>query len=332
MKRTNQILLIVLAVLAVLTAVFFLVRNGNSTVEGWDRDFKVEDVSSIQKIFIADRQGHQTTLERSGEAWVYNGQFPANPVVMKGLLEAISTVELQYIPPASATPTMVEDLASNGIKVEIYGRKDKLLKTYYVGGSTPDERGTFMIMEGSNQPYVAQIPTMVGNLRMRYAAIGDQWRDKTLFRMPPADIDFVSVEYPKMKNRSFVLNREGETFSIRPFYEVTPPIARPYKQGSAENYLEGFRGIVAEAYENDNPLRDTITQRLPFSIITVRTKSGEEEVVRLHPAISRNAYMEEGPPAFEHYLAEVSPNNDFMLVQDRVVTRILWGYDFFFVK
>ena len=332
MKRTNLILFVLLVILAAITAFFYFGKNGNSTIEGWDRDFKVEDVASIQKIFLADRRGNQTTLERSGEEWIYNEKYPVNPNVMKNLLEVISTVELQYIPPASATTPMVKDLASNGIKVEIYGRKDKLLKTYYVGGTTSDERGTIMIMEGSEQPYVTQIPNMVGAVRVRYALTGDQWRDKTLFRMLPADINTVSVEYPKMKNRSFVLNREGEAFSIRPFYEVTPPISRPYKQGSAENYLEGFRGIIAEAYENDNPLRDTIVQRLPFSIITVRTKSGEEQVVRLHPAISRNAYMEEGPPVYEHYLAEVFPNNDFMLVQDRIVTRVLWGYDFFFMN
>ncbi|MBK8490995.1 MAG: DUF4340 domain-containing protein [Saprospirales bacterium] len=332
MKQTNKFLFILLFLLAGATAAFFYFgRNSKSTIEGWDRAFKVEDVTSIQKIFLADRRDNQTTLERSGDGWIYNGKFPANPNVMKSLLEAISLVELQYIPPASATQPMVEDLASNGIKVELYGKKDKLLKTYYVGGTTPDERGTIMIMEGSNQPYVTQIPNMVGALRVRYAVTGDLWRDKSLFLMKPEDITFVSVEYPKMKNRSFVLSKDGEAFSVRPFYEVTPAITNPYKNGSAENYLQGFKGIIAEAFENDNPLRDTIVQRLPFSIITVRTKDNAEQVVRLHPAISKNADMNDPPPVYERYLAEVFPNNDFMLVQDRNITRILWGYDFFYI-
>ena len=290
----------------------------------------MEDVESIQKIFLADRRGNQTTLERSEEGWIYDGRYPVNPNVIKNLLDAVSQVEIQYIPPAAATRPMVEDLASSGIKVEVYGKKDDLLKAYYVGGTTADERGTIMIMEGSEQPYVTQIPSMVGALRVRYAVTGDQWRDKTLFHMKPEDITEVSVEYPKMKNRSFRLTREEDGFSIRPFYEVTRPITLPYKQGSAEHYLQGFEGIIAEAFENENPLRDTIVQRLPFSIITVQTKGGEEQVVRLHPAISSNAYLNEAPPVFEHYLAEVFPNNDFILVQDRIVTRILWGYDFFF--
>ena len=332
MKRSTKILLALLLLLGGATAAYFLAgRNSGAGMGGWDRKFKVEDPESIHKIFLADRRGNQTTLIRTGDKWIYNGAHPANPNIMKNLLEAITRVELQYIPPTSATKPMVEDLAANGIKVEVYGKGDKLLKAYYVGGTTPDERGTIMIMENAEQPYVTQIPSMVGAIRGRYAITGDDWRDKALFSMKPEDIRFVSIEYPRLKNRSFILERSGEEFNIRPFYEVTPTINTPYKKGSGEQFLEGFEGIIIEAFENDNPLRDSITQRIPFSIITLKTKSGEDLTLRMHPAISSNRFLETGPPVYEHYLVEASPSNDFMLVQDRIVSRIHWGYDFFFV-
>jgi len=332
MKRTTKILAVLFILLAGTASIYFIWGGGaNSKLSGWDRDFRVENTESIQKIFLADRRGNLTTLERSGDGWIYNGKYRANPNVMKNLLATIAEIELQSIPSSAAVEPMVKDLATHGIKVEIYGRGDKLLKAYYVGGVTQDERGTFMIMEGSNQPYVVQIPSMVGGIRVRYAITGDDWRDKTLFTMPPGDIVYASIEYPRLKNRSFILERSGDDFSIRPFYDVTPPIAAPYKKGSGERFLQGFENIVAEAFENDNPLRDTIVQRLPFSVITVKTKSGEELTLRLHPAKSSNKYLDEPPPVYEHYLVEVLPQNDFMLVQDRIITRILWGYDFFFV-
>ena len=331
MKKSTRILLATLLVLTAVALIYYLLgRNGKYTRQGWDRDFSVKEEESIQKIFLADRQGNQTTLERAAGGWTYNGQFKANPNVMKNLLETITSVELQYIPPSSAVRPMVEDLATNGIKVEIYGKGGKLLKAYYVGGTTPDERGTFMIMEGSEQPYVTQIPSMMGAIRGRYAVKGDDWRDKTVFPWDPAEIVFVSIEYPKLKNRSFILEKKGEDFTIHPFYEVTPPIAAPYKNGSGEQFLQGFENIIAEAFENDNPLRDSIVQRLPFSVISVRTRGGEERTLRLHPAISSNKYLNEAPPEYERYLVEVMPQNDFMLLQHRIVSRILWGYDFFF--
>lgn len=332
MNKSNRILLIALLVLAGAAAlIYFSGKDKLSTLKSWDREFAVEEVNDIQKIFLADRKGNRTTLERAGDGWLYNGKYPANPNVMKNLLEAVTRVELQFIPPASATQPMVEDLASDGIKVEVYGKNDKLLKAYYVGGTTPDERGTFMIMEGSEQPYVTQIPNMVGGLRVRYAVKGDQWRDKTVFRMSPEEISYVSIEYPKLKNRSFILEKKGDAYEVKPFYSTTPVVDRPYKKGSAESYLTGFQGIIAEAFENDNPLRDTIVQRLPFAVITVKTDDGSEQVVRMHPAISSNRFLETGPPVYERYLIEVFPENDFMLLQDRIVTRVMWGYDFFFL-
>lgn len=332
MNKSTRILLLVLLLLAGATALlFYFGRSSSSTIKSWDREFAVKDAASIHKIFLADRKGNQTTLERSDEGWIYNGKYPASQTMINTLLEAITRVELQFIPPASAIEPMVKDLATLGIKTEIYGKDGKLLKAYYVGGATPDETGTFMIMEGAEQPYVTQIPHMTGSIRIRYALTGDQWRDKGVFRLDPGRIEYVSIEYPKLKNRSFILEKKGRDYAVRPFYETTPPIALPYKKGSAENYLTGFERIIAEAFENTNPLRDTIVQRLPFAIITVRTDEGAEKVVRLHPAISSNRHLESGPPQYERYLVEVFPQNDFMLLQDRIVSRILWGYDFFFI-
>lgn len=332
MNKSTRILLLVLLLLAGATALlFYFGRSSNSTIKSWDRDFAVADAESIHKIFLADRRGNQTTLERSADGWTYNGKYPANQTVVNSLLEAITRVELQFIPPSSAIEPMVKDLATNGIKTEIYGKDGKLLKAYYVGGATPDETGTYMIMDGAEQPYVTQLPHLNGSIRIRYALTGDQWRDKGIFRLDPGRIEYVSVEYPKLKNRSFVLEKKDGTYDVRPFYETTPPITLPYKKGSAENYLTGFERIIAEAFENANPMRDTIVQRLPFAIITVRTDDGAEKVAKLHPAISSNRHMGSAPPVYERYLVEVFPQNDFMLLQDRLVTRVLWGYDFFFI-
>ena len=332
MKRSTRILLFILLFLAALSALFFLRKGASpSTMQRWDLQFKVEDAASIQKIFIADRQNNQTTLVRSGDGWIYNGKYPANPNVMKNLLEAVTKVELQYIPPSAATKPMVDDLATRGVKVEIYGKKDKLLKAYYVGGTTADGRGTFMIMEGAENPYVAQIPHMVGAINVRYMVKGDQWRDKTVFRMKPSEIAYVSIEYPKHKNKSFILEKQGGEYTVRPFYEVTSRITAPYKKGSAEAYLQGYERIIAEAFENDNPNREDFQQRVPFSVITVRTDAGEEQTLRLHPAISSNRFLDAPPPEYEHYLIELKPGDDFILMQNLIIERLHWGYDFFFL-
>ena len=322
MKRTTLFLIIFLLLGAAATWYLLSKPDEKTSLAGADRRFKVENTDDIYKIFLADRRGAKTTLERKDGYWLYNGKYTARPNAMDNLLDAISRVEIQYKPPTAAVKNMITSLATEGIKVEIYNKSNKLLKSYYVGGATADELGTYMIIEGAEQPYVASIPGWVGNLRFRYNLTGDDWRDKTVFGEKFENIQSASVEYPKNRNLSFRLEREGKTYHITPFYETTPLIRRPYKAGSAERYLEGFRSLGAEAFENENPKRDSIQRLVPFSIISLKTTAGKEKMVRLFPLMTDSDQV-------ERYLADVN-GTDFMLVQQLVFGKILWGYDFFF--
>jgi len=304
--------------------------DDRSTVLGADRDFSVE-VDRIHKIFLADRQGHQTTLVREKDHWIYNDRWRARPNAMENLLDAIGRVEMKYKPPRAAVPNMVKSLASEGIKVELYDRKGAKIKAYYVGGATPDERGTYLIMEGAEEPYVAHIPSWEGNLRFRFNLRGNDWRDKSVFTEKITEIKAVIIEYPRQKDQSFKLEKQDDQYQVTPYNNLTPRINRPYRQGSAETFLYGFESLVAEAFENDNPKRDSIQQLQPFSMITVKRADGSEQTVRFYPLFEK--FASDGQVVSsgraERYFADMS-NGDFMLVQNRVFKEIFWGYEMFY--
>ncbi len=308
-------------------------EDERTTLAGWDRDFKVEDTERIHKIFLADRQGERVTLERRDGSWLYNGRWKARPNAIENLLDAVSRLEMQFKPPQAMVDPMVRDLAANGIKVELYDRQDELIKAYYVGGATADERGTYVIREGAEQPYVAHIPGWSGNLRFRYNLKGDDWRDKSIFDCDPDEIREVTVEYPKQKNKSFRVEKDGGSYQVRPFYDITPAVEAAPARGLVEAFLAGFESLGAEAFENQNPRRDSIRQLVPFSIITVTDDRGAMREVRLFPIFPKRAPFEspplEGADVVERYFADIS-NGDFMLAQHRVVKKILWAYPFFF--
>ena len=337
MNRTLLLLIIVL-ILGAGTAWLFFQKgeDPSSTLVGWDRDFKVENTDEIHKIFLADRNGGTVTLDRKDGYWMYNNKYRARPNAVENLLDAISRIEMKYKPPRAAIEPMIKSLATEGIKVEVYGKTDNLLKSYYVGGSTPDERGTYMIMDKAEEPYVVSIPSWEGNVRFRYNLQGANWRDKTVFAFEIEDIQSVSIEYPKQKNRSFFLEKRNEDYEVRPFYDITPTISRPYKKGSAQQFLYGFEKLIAEGIENKNEVRDSITQMIPFSIITLTDSKGAETEVKLHPihpkgfVDPKTGIAQEGQPAVDRYYADMVSSGDFMLVQDRLFNKILWGYDFFF--
>lgn len=339
MTRTTWLLLsfFILGVIAVAYTYF---NREDALMRGLkaERNFAVKDVSRLRKIFIAQRDGETTLLEKKGSEWLYNGQHKARPNAIENLLDAIQRVEIDHIPAKAAIKNIVRNLAGEGIKVELYESGDKPIKTYYIGSGTQDERGVYMIIEGFDQPFVCHIPGWEGNLRYRYNLRGDDWRDKTVFAEDPDNIEKVSIEYPKQKNRSFKLERKGNSFDIRPFYEITPRFRLPYREGSAEAFLIGFESLVAEAFENETPAKDSVRQIIPFSIITVTNKQGKTTQAKLFP-IFPEAVVSTDPKTgqwigangatVERYFVDHS-SGDFMLIQDRVFRKVLRGYEFFF--
>ncbi|MCB0599189.1 MAG: DUF4340 domain-containing protein [Lewinellaceae bacterium] len=336
----NRTVVLLIAFLLLGGGVFWYLSQGGdekTTLAGADRAFKVEDIEQVHKIFIADRRGERTTLERRDGYWLYNGQYKARPSVMRPLLDAISRVQVKYKPPQAAVPSMVEALATEGIKVELYDQEGALIKAYYVGGSTSDERGTYMIMDGAEQPYVAELPAWEGNLSVRFRRYGDEWRDKTLFEEEVENIQSVSIEYPKQRSQSFILEDTPDGYAVRPFYDITPETRRPYKAGSAEAFLSNFESVSAEAFRNDLDGRDSIGQLVPFSIITLVNKQGDTTQVKLHPIIEENVISQDPKTgnyvqfnnAIERYYADLN-GKDFLLAQHLLLEKLFWGYGSFF--
>jgi len=333
MKRT----LILAAILAILGFVFLFINHNREDKKTArlleEMSFAVEDTDQISKILLADHRNNRILLERKDGYWLFDEKYRANPNAIRNLLDAIKKVKVKFRPPKKAEKTMVESLATEGIKVELYSGDEAPFRTYYVGGSTADERGTYMIMEGSEQPFVTHIPNWVGNLRFRYSLVGTDWRDKSLFSVKKEHISTLSVEYPKQKNKSFTIEKEGNGFVVKPFYETTPAIRKAEKAGSMDAYLQNYESIIAEAFDNKNPDRDSIAALLPFSIIRLADQHGKEKEIRLYPISPPTLQSKEGElitnSQIERFYIATS-EGDFLLIQNRVINKILWAYQFFF--
>lgn len=82
------------------------------------------------------------------------------------------------IPPKPSYDLIIRDFGSFGLKTQIFGKNDEILKTYYIGGVTNDESGVYFMMEGSKQPYVVSLNKGVSNIRARYDIAAIDWREK----------------------------------------------------------------------------------------------------------------------------------------------------------
>lgn len=304
-----------------------------TSVVGADREFAVPR-DQVYKVFIADRQGNASTLTRTPDGWMYNNTYKARPDAIENLLSAIEQIRMQFKPTESAVPQMVQSLATSGLKVEIYDKNDTRIKSYYIGGATNDETGTYIILDGAEQPYVAELSAWKGNLRFRYNLTGDDWRDRTVFDNKFDDIKSISVDYPAIQDKSFVIQYTDNGAEVTPFYPFTPAIPKKVKKASADAYRGNFERIVAASFNNQYRDKATISKQIPFAVITLEEKSGKRQSLRLFP-IYPEAFTDPKtgvtlqPEEITGYFA-LTESGDFMMMQNQVIAKILWAYDYFF--
>jgi hypothetical protein len=301
-----------------------------------DRDFAVKDTQNVYRIFLADRDGETILLERKEDGWMLNQKYPAFEHTVNMLLSTLAELHVKYIPPRAAVPGLVSDVAANGIKVELYDRKNERMKTFYVGGNTHDDLGTAFIMEGYEQPYIMHLPSLEGGLRSRFRIREQQLISRWIFQQDPDRITRVEMHYPTLRNKSFILEMKGGEADVRPYYPATKPVAGDVLPAAAESFLYGFQKLGAEAILQDKQERDSIMQLIPFCEIKVTDEEGKVSDLQLWPiydVVVEDAAKFDNPQQewfVERYYA-YSPSKDlFYLIQHHVFGKILWGYENFF--
>lgn len=336
MKKT----LLLLAAFVIFGGGAFWLMNENkddkkTSLLGEDRKFAIEDVSTIHKIFIVDHQNNRTTLVRNGNHWVFNDKYVARANAMENLLKAIQKVEVKYQPSSAGVDHIVRVLSSQGIKVEIYNKQNDLIKSYYMGGAAGDERGTYMIMAGADQPYVSHMSSWAGNILYRYNLKNDDWRDRTIFNTEIDDVKKVAVEYPKQKNKSYEIKEIDGKFSISPFYDITPQLNGTVSQGKFQQYLNGFEKIGAIGFENLYTKRDSLVSTIPFCKISLTKRNDEVTTLEFFPIFPKGGYDEKTKtviPAVDKVSRYYGLFNDkdLVLLDQQLFKDILWSYESFY--
>lgn len=224
MNKKNRILLILLVVLIALSAVVLFTRYEFERVpiDGKEklvlskkssslkvlRDFAVQDTAAIDQIFLVDKDNREILLEREASHWVVNGESRAREDLIQILLETIRRIEVYSPVPEARMDYVIRDLSSNGIKCEIY-QKGKKVKTYYVGGVTQDNLGTYMLLERSSEPFIVSIPGFSGYLTTRYTTSEKEWISKRVYSYSFNEIASVEVEYPDEPAQSYRMVNNG---------------------------------------------------------------------------------------------------------------------------
>jgi len=334
MKRSLILLLLLLVAIGIY---YFIDDNEASKMSQLrtERAFSIDDLGDLHKIVITEKNKKSIILERNnGNTWWLNNKYLARKNAMDNLLEVIQQVQIKYIPEKSARENILKEIKTIGVQVDLYKEDNNLLKSYQVGGSTQDERGTYMIMNDKTQqaiqPFVMQIPSIEGSVRGRFILSESNWRDRSVINEDVGEIKFIKVEYPSKQDESFTIRMESGKPAL---YSLQGVVETRFDQNKVKGYTQGFDNIYAEYIDNLNPLRDSISNLTPFSIISFGKSESDHKVVKLF-SLSDLMYENEDLEEINtlkvegRYFVDCSWG-DFMLVQHRLIGKLLRGKSFF---
>ena len=345
--KKNKVTIILAIVLLAIAVILIWNNRYLTTLRGDSADFQVWDTASITKVYLADHKGNETLLERTDDGWILNKDYKAHPKKMDQLFYTLYKVRVRMPVSVASHDNVITQMASRSTKVEIYQivprinlfNKIRLFyhetstKVFYVGESTMDNGGTFMLREGADQAYIVYIPGFRGYISTRFTADPDDWRDHNIFHEQLANIQSVTIEFCQEPERSFRVENTGKhQYQLTSLTDNTP---LPYDTLKVINLLASFSDLRFESLLNNimTPSRlDSIKHSPMIHQITLVNKEGEATTIKTFnkKQKARNEIpFEERAADLDRMFALINDDHDMVLIQNYVFDKVLKDIDYY---
>lgn len=265
--------------------------------------FAVKDTNNITKIFIADMTGLNSLLVRHDDGWYVQDSVKAMPQKMDELLSTIHNITLQQIVAKTAQSNINKMMSVNAIKVEIYQKapkfklfgipffkKERNVKTYYMGPATMDNVANFAILEGFDEPCIVHIPGFRGFLTPFYAYNPVDWYSCDLFDTKITRIQSLVVEDFEHPEESFYVEKSGARFFS--LYNINNEQIMDYDTVKLLDMLAEYRDKNYERYISDmsNSAKDSIIRFNHFKTITLTDVDGKKTTLDMYRKLEPDLY------------------------------------------
>ena len=277
--RKTILYIIILGILGF--GVYYFLFSNKQAFSTDEAGFTIADTASVGKIFLADKSGQSILLERKDNVWMLNKDYKAIQEHVSTLLATLATQTPMHPVTEEQHDFVIKNLATNGVKVEVYNNSGEKLRTFYVGGQVQSQTGTYMLMENAERPYVVQVPGMIGYLTPRYGTEVKNWRDRNVINIAPEDLRSVSINYTSEPLNSFTLTQDGDAkLSV----DVDPGLSKGHDLNinRAKGYTHFFKNVNSEVILNGNfgldTLFKTLTKRLSIDVTDKNNKKQHVDV------------------------------------------------------
>ena len=308
-------------IISILSILFiYILFNYNKKIKlDNEKKFSISEIEKIDKIFLSDRKGNNITLKKDNNIWMVNNKYIVRDDAISTLLSTIQKISIQRPIPETGYNNVIKQLATTGVKVEIY--YNNKIKTYTVGGSTSNHLGTYMLMDKSENPYIVHIAGFNGFLSPRYGIQGyeldiNNWRDNTVFKIEIETIKKISVIDLQEKNKSFNI--------------ITKPLSLTdvnnndikYDLDKVIKYLNNFSQLNSENFKGNNI--DISNEKLIYRLKI--NHDNKEDILETYTFSKTNNNSNNSKPNVERMYARLN-NGEFLLIQNYVFNKVFISID-----
>lgn len=350
-KRNTVWLLVVAGVVAIVALVLLLGRN-STTNHRSAVDFSIEDTSSIQTVFMADRNGGKVLLQRQSDGtWLLNGKDAAMRENVNDLLSVLHNMTVKMPVGKAATENVVKWLATGATKVQVsytgykiqLGRlhclKGEKKKTFYMGSPTPDNLGNYAIMEKSKQPYIVYVPGFRGFISPYFTTVEGDWKSHQLLNLRISEIEEVRLTDFEHPEASLLIRKHGE----KHFDMVSLADGRTlpsYDTLKLYDHLSSYRKLNFEFFmKKPTPeKRDSILSAKFKELVVTDIRGSKLKIIMYHIYNEYNTEEFDYQPEFmelynrdKFYVTLDDNTQDFYICQFFVFDRIIQPISYYFV-
>ncbi len=339
MKKSSIVILTILIALAGFSIYIYKNNKKTSTIDKDASDFKYKDTASIDKIFLADKEGKHVLVEKTPNGWMLEGKFHVRPDVIQLLLYTISSVEVKSPVSKLGKTSAIKIMSAKSTKIEIYS-EGKKVKQYFVGHPTQDHTGTFMLLtnletgENYEEPFITHIPGFDGFLSTRYNTNEIEWRDRLLINYRPPQIKQIKLDLHEIPDSSFVI----DLFSMQRFGLKTKKGNVQFEEDRMKQYIAYFQNVNCETVldKNDKLVDSLSKSAIPFATLTITDRNNSNSVCEFYhkqPNAAKNKeYAIDYKYDPDNLYVKYNNGKDYGVAQFYVFGKILQTYEYFLPK
>jgi hypothetical protein len=247
-----------------------------------------EETAGIDSIILS--QGSRSLyLQKSNKRWYVNKHMYARDKAVRQLMNVLQDLRVEAPARKENRQELLETILSNPIHVKVYDGHEAV-RNYLVEDNKYKKGTSYMMMEGSREPFIMGLPGYDGDLAGLYRLDPEYWRDKTLFDYSGLDIKSIKVQYPGTDEASFYLSYNEDSFRLRTL--ETGDFISDFSSSRAARYFSYFGNVQFDSViQEQDELVDSLQQARPYCVFEIvdennkltklytyrkRTKEGED--------------------------------------------------------